>query len=40
MNGFEICRIYNKMIDNVRIISIETELYYLLDGLTIDKNSQ
>ena len=40
MNGFEICKIYNKMIDNVRLISIETCVYYLLDGLTIDKNRQ
>ena len=38
MSGLEICRIFNRMLDNTRIISIETKIYYMTNGLTIDKN--
>ena len=39
MNYIEINKIFNNMLDNTRIISIETQLYFLIDGLIIDKKS-
>lgn len=38
MNNFEIIRVLNRMVDNTREISLDLKLYYLLEGLTIDKN--
>ena len=39
MNGFEINRIFNRMLDNTRVISIQTKIYFLTEGLAIDKNN-
>lgn len=38
MNNFEIIRIINRMLDNTRIVSIDMNLYYIMEGLGIDKN--
>ncbi len=38
MNSLEVIRILNRMVDQVRRISIEEELSCLLHGLIIDKN--
>jgi len=38
MNAFEINKIFNRMLDNTRVISIETKIYYMSRGLIIDKN--
>lgn len=38
MNNFEIIRVLNRMVDNTREVSLDMKLYYLLEGLAIDKN--
>ena len=37
MNNFEVIRLLNKMVDNTKMISINVELYFIMEGLTIDK---
>ena len=39
MNYLEISMLFNKMIDNTRLIMIELEVTHLNDGLLIDKNN-
>ena len=38
MNSLELSEIFNRMIEKTKVVSIETNLYYILKGLTIDKN--
>ena len=38
MNSLELNKILNRMIDKTKIVSIQTNLYYILESLTIDKN--
>ena len=38
MNSLELNKIFNRMIEKTKVVSIETNLYYILKGLTIDKN--
>lgn len=38
MNSLELSKIFSRMIEKTKVVSIETNLYYILKGLTIDKN--
>ena len=40
MNYLEINKIFNKMIDNTRVIMINLKIAHLKSGLSIDKNKQ